>query len=144
MSAGCEIVVQDALGTDAALLSRVEDWLVGMVNELAPDAATFTVRLANDAEVRALNAELRGKDAVTDVLSFEGGETLEGPHLGDVLISLDTARRQASDLGHSLERELEELLLHGILHCLGHDHETDEGQMAALELQLRAKWIDHE
>jgi len=141
VSAGCEIVIQNGAGADTVLLTRVEDWLAELVDELAPQAATLTVRLAGDSEVRALNQELRGKDRPTDVLSFEGGETIEGLHLGDVLISLDAARRQASELGHGLLREVEELLLHGILHCLGHDHETDDGEMNALELHLRAKWI---
>ena len=144
MSTVCEIVVQDGLGADQALLTRLEAWLAAVVAQLAPDASTFALRLAGDDEVQRLNAELRGKDRPTDVLSFAGGKTLEGFHLGDVLISLDTARRQASELEHSLQREVEELLLHGILHCLGHDHETDQGEMAALEVRLREKWIDHD
>ena len=144
MSAECEIVVQDGLEADEALLARIENWLAEVVESLAPDAASFTARLADDGEVRGVNADLRGRDRPTDVLSFEGGETPEGLHLGDVLISLETARRQGVQLGHSLEREVKELLLHGILHCLGHDHETDAGEMAGLELELRDKWIDHD
>lgn len=64
-------------------------------------------------------------------------------HLGDVVISLPTARRQAAEAGLSVERELQELLLHGVLHCLGHDHETDDGTMERLERRLRRRFIDH-
>ena len=66
-------------------------------------------------------------------------------HLGDVLISVPTARRQAEDRGHPAERELKVLLLHGLLHCLGYDHETDQGEMERLERRLRRAWIgeDH-
>ena len=62
-------------------------------------------------------------------------------HLGDVLISVPVARRQAGEAGHAVERELQILLLHGVLHCLGYDHETDQGQMARLERRLRRAWI---
>ena len=141
MTQGCEIVVQAHSGTSEALLAHIETWLGPVVRDLAPDAETFTVRLAQDNEVRSLNAELRGHDKATDVLSFAGGKTPEGLHLGDLLISLETAQRQSVELGHSLEREVQELLLHGLLHCLGHDHETDDGQMETLELDLRKKWI---
>jgi probable rRNA maturation factor len=91
--------------------------------------------------MRRLNRELRGKDKTTDVLSFPGGVTPEGYHLGDIVISLPQARRQAEEAGHSLGRELRILLLHGVLHCLGHDHETDDGTMNRLERRLRRRWI---
>ena len=144
MSPACEIVVQDRIGLGEAATTRLREWLVDVVGDLAPTADTFAVRLAGDREVEALNADLRGKSAPTDVLSFPGEPTLEGSHLGDVLISLDTAKRQAQVAGHSLERELEELLLHGILHCLGHDHETDDGEMERLEIELRERWVHHD
>jgi probable rRNA maturation factor len=82
------------------------------------------------------------------VLSFPGS-TLEtgeeGRYLGDVLISVPTARRQAEARGHSAEQELKVLLLHGLLHCLGYDHEADQGEMERLERRLRRTWIgeDH-
>jgi probable rRNA maturation factor len=72
------------------------------------------------------------------VLSFPGEEG----HLGDILISVPTARRQAAEAGHGAERELRTLLLHGVLHCLGHDHETDGGEMERLERRLRKAWLD--
>lgn len=88
--------------------------------------ASLSLALVNDAAIRALNREYRGKDSATDVLSFplvdepavEGAETL----LGDVVISVETARRQARDYDAPLQRELYRLLIHGVLHLLGHDH----------------------
>ena len=141
MTALCEIAIQDDADADAALVAEIESWLRGVLADLAPTAQSFGVRLAGDDEVRQLNARLRGTDAPTDVLSFPGEPTPEGLHLGDVLISLPVARRQATLAGHGLRRELEELLLHGILHCLGHDHETDGGEMERLELELRQRWV---
>ena len=79
-------------------------------------------------------------DAATDVLSFPGGATPEGRHLGDMVVAVPTARRQAAAAGHPVERELRSLLLHGVLHCLGHDHETDDGDMERLERRLRRRW----
>ncbi len=93
-----------------------------------------SVVLANDEYIHALNLEYRGKDCSTDVLSFalnEGDEpeVLDGPEevlLGDIIISVETATRQAEEYGHSLERELAYLTVHGILHLLGYDHMTEE------------------
>lgn len=104
--------------------------------ELAPAAGSLAVRFTGDREMRRLNRTFRGRDAATDVISFPGGETPEGRHLGDLVVAVPTARRQAAAAGHPVERELRALLLHGILHCLGHDHETDGGAMARLERRL--------
>lgn len=90
--------------------------------------------LSDDAYIHALNLQYRGKDCPTDVLSFalnegEEPEVLDGPEevlLGDIIISLETATRQAIEYGHSLERELAYLTVHGILHLLGYDHMTEE------------------
>jgi probable rRNA maturation factor len=135
-----EVVLQNPVecpeGDDPDLLP----WLERLVAELAPGAG-FTARLTSDREVRRLNRAYRGKDAATDVLSFPGGDGPEGRHLGDVVIAVPVARRQAEVAGHSTGRELRVLLLHGVLHCLGHDHETDDGEMEGLEEELRARWI---
>lgn len=112
-----------------------------MVAAVAPEADSFTVRFTGDREVRRINQTFRGKDSTTDVLSFPGEETPEGRHLGDVLISVPAARRQAARARHSADRELRILLLHGVLHCLGHDHETDDGTMERLERKLRRRWL---
>jgi probable rRNA maturation factor len=117
-------------------------WLGNVLAELAPEHDTFTVRLAGDRTLRELNRSFRDKDKVTDVLSFPGDETPDGHHLGDVVISVPTARRQAAEAGHATERELRVLALHGVLHCLGHDHESDDGEMERLERKLRRRWLD--
>lgn len=95
---------------------------------------TVTLLLTDDPRIRELNAQFRGKDSATDVLSFPSGED-EGP-LGDLAISLDRAAQQAAEQGHGVAEEVEILLLHGVLHLLGHDHETDRGQMRRLEGRL--------
>ena len=116
-------------------------WLAALVAELAPGAHSLGLKLTGDLAMRRLNREHRGKDQTTDVLSFPGGETREGYHLGDVVISVPQACRQAQTAGHGLERELRVLLLHGVLHCLGYDHESDDGTMDRLEKKLRRRWI---
>jgi probable rRNA maturation factor len=95
--------------------------------------------LAGDRAVRALNARYRGKDAPTDVLSFPGGGGEAG--LGDIVISVETAARNARSLGRTLPRELDVLALHGFLHVLGYDHETDDGTMERLEARLRRRLL---
>lgn len=94
---------------------------------------------AGDAFLRQLNRDYRFKDKPTDVLSFPGPDKDMG--LGDVIISVETARDNAARFGRPLDRELEILALHGFLHVLGYDHETDQGQMEALEKQLRARFL---
>jgi probable rRNA maturation factor len=117
-------------------------WLEGLLDELAPEASSFTARFTSSREVREINRSFRDKDYATDVLSFPGDETPEGWHLGDVVIALPVARRQAAAAGHPLDRELRGLVLHGVLHCLGHDHETDDGEMEELEAELRGRFLD--
>jgi probable rRNA maturation factor len=104
----------------------------------APRSArgTATVAIVPDRRVRALNRRFRGRDAATDVLSFPAGG---GGHLGDVVIAGGVARRQARTLGHALGTELRVLALHGLLHLLGYDHETDGGRMARVERRLRRR-----
>ncbi|MEO8196442.1 MAG: rRNA maturation RNase YbeY [Thermoanaerobaculia bacterium] len=116
-------------------------WLEDLVAELAVGFDTVGVRFAGDRTVRRLNREFRGKDKATDVLSFPGEESPEGRHLGDIVISIPTAERQANERGAALEDEVKLLLLHGVLHCLGHDHETDQGEMERLESRLRRRWL---
>jgi probable rRNA maturation factor len=94
------------------------------------------VLLTSDSELKRLNKLYRQKNKATDVLSFPAAEEAEGV-AGDLAISLETAARQAADHGHSLPDELKILLLHGLLHLDGEDHETDSGEMAARELALR-------
>jgi probable rRNA maturation factor len=97
---------------------------------------TVEVLLTSDAAIKRLNKAFRGKNKATDVLSFPAPREADGV-AGDLAVSLDTAARQAAEHGHSLRDEVRILLLHGLLHLAGEDHETDSGEMAARERELR-------
>jgi probable rRNA maturation factor len=109
---------------------------VGLVGEVE-------VLLTSDAELKRLNRSFRGKNKATDVLSFPAfvpeGFPAQPDLAGDLAISLETAARQANAFGHTLEDEVRILLLHGLLHLSGLDHERDNGEMAAREAELRSK-----
>jgi probable rRNA maturation factor len=96
-----------------------------------------SVAVVSDRRMRALNRQFRGKDAVTDVLSFP--VTTGGDFLGDIVIASGRAVRQAAEAGHSLSTELKVLALHGLLHLMGYDHDADAGAMARVESRLRKK-----
>jgi probable rRNA maturation factor len=141
-----EVVLQSStrwVGLDGTALRH---WLEELLAAVAPDHASLGVRLCGDRSMRAINRDFRARDEVTDVLSFPSGgdpqaDGLEGGHLGDVVLCVPQAKRQAERLGHSLGREVETLLLHGVLHCQGYDHETDRGEMDRLERRLRRRWV---
>ena len=97
------------------------------------------VLLTTDATLRRLNRDFRGKNKPTDVLSFPAPSAFAGQHAGDLAISLETAARQAATYNHPLAAEIKILLLHGLLHLTGFDHETDQGEMATRESLLRAE-----
>jgi probable rRNA maturation factor len=109
----------------------------------ATNAAAVTVAFVSDRAMRELNRMWRHKIGTTDVLSFPAEqdefEKVEGPSLGDVVISVEQAARQAKENGLSFDREIAQLILHGLLHLRGYDHETDNGEMNRLELRLRKK-----
>jgi probable rRNA maturation factor len=94
----------------------------------------FTCLITRDEEVRQLNREFRGSDNATDVLSFPSASP---GTLGDIAISADRAAEQARSLGHAVDQEIRVLMLHGVLHLLGLDHETDKGRMARMERRYR-------
>ena len=109
------------------------------LERLGVERSEVHVLVTGDAAIRELNRTWRGIDRPTDVLSFPDGDELPSGRvlLGEVVLSLDTARRQAAEEGHDEVRELQELLLHGVLHLLGYDHEVDDDEMSALEIELR-------
>ena len=112
--------------------------------KVAPaDGAGVTVAFVSDRAMRLLNWRWRGKRVTTDVLSFpseqDAFEKSVELSLGDVVISVEQAARQASEHGLSFDGEVAQLILHGLLHLCGYDHETDRGQMNALELRLRRR-----
>lgn len=137
------IVVDEAVEEAAAEVDIAG--LLGWLDEvLATDFAgrgSLTLSLQGDAGIADLNRRFRGKQGATDVLSFPGDPADPEPYLGDIAVSLETAARQAEREGHSLAAEVRLLALHGTLHCLGFDHEVDDGEMVGEELALRRRWL---
>ena len=125
-----------ARGASSAKLSirGLGPWLA----RVAPAKAKgdLSIAIVSDRRMRALNRQFRGKDAVTDVLSFPSDER---GFMGDIVVASGMAARQAKEAGHSVQTELKVLALHGLLHLLGYDHETDDGKMALAEARLRKK-----
>ena len=146
----------------ALRLSALRGYARNLKRRLRLGKRDFNVCFVDDGAIRRMNRVYRGKDRATDVLSFpwgaHGGLMLRGRcgqrarrpddltaranrefegFLGDVVISVDSARRNAQDEGHSTLQEIRWLILHGVLHLLGYDHECDSGEMTALELVLR-------
>ncbi len=119
-----------------------------MLDRIGLQDAGLTITFVRDRAIRRLNRDYRGIDRPTDVLSFvyNGDEDAPGPwnetrHLGDVVISVETAERYARELNLSFDREIEYLVIHGALHLAGYDHETDNGEMNKLERKLRKELL---
>jgi probable rRNA maturation factor len=112
--------------------------LARWLSSVAPARArgTVAVVLVSDSRIRGLNRRYRRKNGATDVLSFPSDDA---GHIGDIVIALGVARRQARAAGHGLQTELRVLALHGLLHLLGYDHEHDAGRMARVEARLRIR-----
>ena len=106
------------------------------LQEDVADGRPFECLITNDRELRKLNCEFLGKDYATDVLSFPSSNGL----LGSLAISAQRAAAQAKEYGHSIEQEIEILMLHGLLHLVGMDHETDRGKMARAEAAWRRRF----
>ena len=106
------------------------------------DKKSFTIAFVSDRKMRELNKQFRGKNSTTDVLSFpfepDDFDTDEN-NLGEIIISAEQAQRQAIENHLTFEQEIKQLILHGVLHLCGYDHETDDGEMNALELKYRDK-----
>ncbi len=130
----------------------LESFLRRVKNELGFEGAGVTVCLVSDAEIARMNETFRKKKGPTDVLSFPSaarrrpmrlrrgsGAAINGEYLGDIVISPATARRYARKNGRKLPNELQVLILHGILHLLGYDHEKDHGEMDRIERRLRRR-----
>ncbi len=102
-----------------------------------------TIAFVSNRQIKTLNKRFRGRGNPTDVLSFPGGDDLfaetSQPSLGEVAISVERAESQAVENGLAFEKEIAQLILHGLLHLCGYDHETDDGEMNRLELRLRGK-----
>ena len=112
--------------------------LAPWLSRIAPAAAKgdVSVAIVSDRRMRALNRQFRGKDKVTDVLSFPSDER---GFMGDIVVASGVAKQQANAAGHSVQTEIRVLALHGLLHLLGYDHEHDDDKMARFEAKLRKK-----
>jgi probable rRNA maturation factor len=157
---GLEVVAVNKQRKRRVDVPRLRRVLRGAADALAVRGEVALV-LAGDRALHALNQRYRGKDKPTDVLTFPGpcGEHVGGPKasrrgecaacvgqapsLGDIVISLDTAARNARERKRTLPEELDVLALHGFLHVLGYDHETDDGTMDRLERRLRRRLLGH-
>ena len=113
------------------------DFAVKALDAIGKNESSATIAFVSDKRIRKLNQQFRSVDKATDVLSFpaDGPE----PELGDIAVSVDTAARQAKENGLSFDNEIAQLILHGLLHLSGYDHETDNGEMNRFELRLRKK-----
>ena len=114
-----------------------------ILSELNLNNAEISITLTDDERIREINREWRGKDKPTDVLSFPQEETIGYKYrlLGDVVISLPYAKKQAEEIGFTLKEEILRLMIHGILHLIGYDHETNE-EDAKVMFDLQDKIFD--
>lgn len=135
--------VQRKVNLDVRPLRTFAETLCDNVHEAF--GSTFATALVSDRRMKELNSLFRGKNDTTDVLSFPShaesfeNNNGEGAFLGDIVISAEQAQRQAKSNKLSLEREIKQLILHGLLHLCGYDHEKDDGEMNTRELELRKK-----
>lgn len=123
--------------------SRWREFAESALGEIGAQGEGATVAFVSDRAMRQLNRRFRGRDSSTDVLSFPAGqsefEKADGTTLGDVVVSLERAAEQATEHGLEFDEEVAQLILHGLLHLCGYDHETDKGEMNRLELRLRRR-----
>jgi probable rRNA maturation factor len=113
------------------------------LGKLKEEITEVTVAFVDDEAMTSLNKKFRNKGKTTDVLTFPADDSYNEPSatgrpLGDIVISVDQARRQAVEEKHSTATEVRYLVIHGLLHALGYDHEADKGEMNELEAQVRA------
>jgi probable rRNA maturation factor len=130
--------IKEKFGRASFTKRRLTDFLAA-ARKASALPGSVSVLLTGDEKIRDLNRTFRSKDTATDVLSFPAGEGGSTRIAGDLAISVETAAREAQSRGHALALELEVLLLHGVLHLAGFDHEADDGEMARKEETLRRK-----
>lgn len=127
-----EVAAYTERALDAIKRARAAKFKVGEVS----------IVFVDDAQMQSLNRSFRRKNNTTDVLTFPAEDDISpagARQLGDIVISVDRAKEQARDQNHSVATEVRYLILHGLLHAFGYDHEADDGEMNALELKLRDK-----
>jgi probable rRNA maturation factor len=127
---------------EVAELVRKVMLILDRMEKLEREVSDVSIAFIDDAAMQQLNKRFRRKNKTTDVLTFPADDSYADPRakgrpLGDIVISVDQARRQATTEKHSLATEVRYLIVHGVLHALGYDHETDSGEMNALERDVR-------
>ncbi len=134
-------MVDDSGRAASEVTGAIRETLRRASRELGVGAGDVVVRLVTPDAMRALNERWRGKAEPTDVLSFpaDASAPVTGRHIGDIALCLEAARAQARKRRHPVAREAALLALHGLLHLLGYDHETDNGEMDELERRLRRR-----
>lgn len=127
-------------------LQKVWNTITRSIKLSSSKQTEVSVVFLNQQQMKNYNKKYRKKNYPTDVLSFpaDGLPKEEGKYLGDILLCLDKASENAAMSGSSIDRELQILLLHGVLHLLGYDHESDNGEMDALEGKLRKRLINNQ
>ena len=133
---------QRKIKIETAQFLKFAEEAISVINEAK--GKDLTIAFVSDKKIRELNKIFRDKDKATDVLSFpyepDQYDFLETDNfLGDIVISLEQAERQAKENNLTLELEVKQLILHGILHLCGYDHAADAGEMDSLEIELRVK-----
>ncbi len=125
---------ESGLNLDPGVLEKIIDTVVEMERDI-------DLLICDNEKIRELNAKYRGKDSITDVLSFplDEADLLPGMPLGSIVISAEMAAEKADELGHRVEEELSLLFIHGLLHLMGYDHETDGGEMREIERDIVRK-----
>lgn len=133
----CSYLILNRQRKHAINTAKLRKFVATLIPELGVENAEFSVVFITDGIIRRYNRDYRGFDKPTDVLSFPG----EGGYLGDILISSETAYNQARKSDTlSFETNIHRLLLHGLLHLVGYDHEIDDGEMRVLERRLRRRF----
>jgi probable rRNA maturation factor len=150
-SKGAFLAIENRQKSVRVKMRTLQIFLTKVIRELGLDDESVAICLINDTEMARLNGQYRNKRRTTDVLSFpaeerrrpsslqSGVRKLRGSFLGDIAISPVVARRNARTFGRRFEDELQILTLHGILHLLGYDHETDRGEMSRVETRLQRR-----
>lgn len=134
------VFVRTGLRRTSLRLPAIRNLVERILSAAGESKATLSIEFIGDRRMRRLNAQYRGRDMTTDVLAFAMREA-PGPHsvlLGDVVISVPRAAKQAAEHGHPVERELAVLLIHGILHLLGYDHERSAAEARRMRRKERA------
>jgi probable rRNA maturation factor len=132
-------------------LQKVWNTITGSIEISGAKQTEVSVVFLNQEQMKKYNQKYRKKNYSTDVLSFPADDLRAGTpapqedwYLGDILLCIDKAQENAAMAGSTIDRELQVLLLHGVLHLLGYDHETDHGEMDALESKLRKRLINNQ